>query len=253
MRAQEPHPLRIVLGIAGALLAAAPAVLLARWAGGKAAWISAACALPAGVVATLIVGSLGEWFVHRYAMHRGRRFPLFRLATDLHHRAHHWVHFTPERYVHAGRVEYPSVLGSGRAELCRSAPARALTVASHAAFYALFALPIALAASWATRNPWFVGSTLVTEAVLIALFIHVHDAIHYPGLSPLERFSWFRFLDRHHYIHHIDNGANTNFLLPLGDLAMGTLRRRLAADEAHRWPSYEEARARLHRPADAPA
>lgn len=27
---------------------------------------------------------------------------------------------------------------------------------------------------------------------------------------------WFAFLDRHHYIHHVDLGANLNFLLPLG-------------------------------------
>jgi hypothetical protein len=88
--------------------------------------------------------------------------------------------------------------------------------------------------------------------VLIALFIRVHDAVHYPGTSRLERFAWFWFLDHHHYIHHIDNRANTNFLLPLGDLLMGTLRLELTAAELERWPSYAEARRRLHDPQSGP-
>jgi hypothetical protein len=71
----------------------------------------------------------------------------------------------------------------------------------------------------------------VTAAAEITLFIHVHDAIHYPGHSPFQKCAWFRFLDRHHYVHHVDLRANTNFLLPLGDLLFGTLRRELTPDE----------------------
>lgn len=71
-------------------------------------------------------------------------------------------------------------------------------------------------------------------------------AIHCPGHSPLERARWFRWLDRHHYIHHVDTRANVNFLLPLGDLLLGTLRRELRADELARWPTWEQARAVVH-------
>ena len=42
---------------------------------------------------------------------------------------------------------------------------------------------------------------------------------------------WFRFLDRHHYIHHVALGANLNFLLPLADLLFGTLRRQMTPEE----------------------
>ena len=94
-------------------------------------------------------------------------------------------------------------------------------------------------------------SALATAMALIALFIHIHDAVHYPGSSIFERTRWFWFLDHHHYIHHIDNKANTNFLLPLGDLLMGTLRLELAADELARWPTYEEARRRVFDPVGA--
>jgi sterol desaturase/sphingolipid hydroxylase (fatty acid hydroxylase superfamily) len=62
------------------------------------------------------------------------------------------------------------------------------------------------------------------------LFITVHDAIHHPGSHPhLEERKWFRLLDEHHYIHHVDNRANLNFLLPLADWLFGTLRVSLAA------------------------
>ena len=73
----------------------------------------------------------------------------------------------------------------------------------------------------------------------------MHDAVHCPGHSPLERFRWFWALDRHHYLHHIDTRANVNLLLPVGDLLLGTLRTRMTAAEAARWPSYAAARARV--------
>ncbi len=55
---------------------------------------------------------------------------------------------------------------------------------------------------------------------------------------------WFPFLDRHHYIHHVDLGANLNFLLPLADLLFGTLRRRLTPEELASHRSLEAAKAR---------
>ncbi|MCI0588459.1 MAG: hypothetical protein L0323_16635 [Planctomycetes bacterium] len=247
--ATEPRPLRVMLVVLGTLIGVTPFLLLAGWAKGQAPPIAAACSIPAGVLTIVAVGAIGEWLVHRCAMHGGRRFPLFRLATDLHHRAHHWVHFTPDRYVHAGRIEYPSPFGRGRAGPCRTPSGRALTVASHGAFYTLFAAPIVIAGRTVTANAWFTASAAAASVALIGLFIRVHDAVHYPGASRMERFRWFWFLDRHHYIHHIDNGANTNFLLPLGDLLMGTLRLRLTPAEQGRWPSYEEARRRLFDPA----
>jgi hypothetical protein len=245
----EPRPGRILYVLLGTFGVVTGFVLLGRWAAVQPGLVAVAISLPAGVLSILLVGSIGEWFVHRYAMHRGNRFPLFRLATELHHRAHHCHHFTPDRYIHAGPIEYPSVLGHGTGDLCRTRLSRALTVGCHAAFYSLFAAPIIATAWLATANAWFAGGAATTAMILIALFIRIHDAVHYPGASCLERFRWFWFLDQHHYIHHIDTRANTNFLLPLGDLLMGTLRRQLTPAELRRWPSYAAARARLFDPA----
>jgi hypothetical protein len=244
----EPTPRRIFSILLGTFGVVTAFVLLGRWAAVQTGPVAVALSLVSSVVCILLIASIGEWFIHRYAMHRGRRFPLFRLATELHHRAHHCQHFTPDRYIHSGPIEYPSVLGHGTGNLCPTRLSRALTVSSHAAFYLLFGAPIVGAIWVATANAWFTAGAVTTTIVLIGLFIRVHDAVHYPGASYLEHFRWFWFLDEHHYIHHIDTRANTNFLLPLGDLLMGTLRRQLTQAELMRWPSYAAARKRLFDP-----
>jgi hypothetical protein len=46
-------------------------------------------------------------------------------------------------------------------------------------------------------------------------------------------------------MYHIDTQANVNFILPLGDLLLGTLRTRMTPGEQARWPSYADARANV--------
>jgi hypothetical protein len=204
--------------------------------------------LGGGALAALLIGSPGEWLVHRYIMHRRVGPPPLSLAYDLHHRAHHWIQYPPNEYLHEDRVQRVPV-GFDLNRVCLTGMGRALTVALHVAFYSTFGVILALVPSFFfTRNPLFTLSVGVVTAIEIFLFVRVHDAVHHPGLSRLERFGWFRFLDRHHYIHHIDNKANTNFLLPLCDLLMGVLRRDLTPRELARWPSYGEARQHVVRP-----
>ena len=86
-----------------------------------------------------------------------------------------------------------------------------------------------------THNGWFMVGIIVSSAIVSNLFIVVHDTIHRPRSHRLvEVQPWFGFLDRHHYIHHVDLGANLNFLLPLGDVIFGTLRTTLSTDELAR-------------------
>ena len=242
MATKGPSPLRIVLVVLGVLVCISPLVLLANLIANQPTPFAIVFSLFAGVISTFLVASIVEWFVHRYAMHKSKRLPLFRIATELHHNAHHWVHCPPTRYVNPEQINRPSVFAAGKNELCQTTLTRVLTTASHAAFYTFLTIPILLLAWVVTVNIWFTVSMVSMAAVFIYLFIRLHDAIHHPGLSWLERFNWFWFLDHHHYIHHIDNDANTNFLLPLGDLLMGTLRLELTAEEQAKWPSYAEAR-----------
>lgn len=222
-----------VLGVCGGLTWAAAA--LVELGGSPWGWAgSVAC----GVTAMLVLGSLVEWLVHRFLMHR--RWPL-RIAYELHHRAHHWIHYRPDAYL-KDEVTYVPAVPPRPERLCTTRMERVTAAVGQAAFYACFAAPI-LASGWfLSGNAPFVIALGGTAAAIIFLAVHVHDSVHCPGHSPLERFGWFWFLDRHHYVHHVDNQANTNFLLPLGDLLLGTLRRELTARELSRWPTYEDAR-----------
>lgn len=85
---------------------------------------------------------------------------------------------------------------------------------------------------------------IIASAEVSNLFITVHDAIHRPGSHRfIERQFWFRFLDQHHYVHHVDTEWNVNFLLPLSDWLFGTLRRELTAEEIAHHGTREEAKA----------
>jgi hypothetical protein len=58
-------------------------------------------------------------------------------------------------------------------------------------------------------------------------------------------------LRRHHYIHHVDTEANANFLVPLADWAMGTLRLSLTDGEMRslaRRPARTESFVLIDRP-----
>lgn len=254
-RAPEPGGLRVAAVFGGSGLLVGLAFMAAH---ALAAMPPPAAASPwtvlssvvLGVAVTLLIGSIVEWLVHRWVMHRPTRLPGLRLAYEHHHRAHHWINFPPDQYVQTGPVQYVPLWGGRLDQVAMSRLAWATTVASHFAFYGVFALPTAvLPAWWWTGNTAFAGSVTLTTIVLLVMFIRVHDAMHYPGLSPrLERMAFFRWLDHHHYIHHVDTGANTNFLLPLGDVLLGTWRRELTETERRRWPSYEEARRRLVTP-----
>ena len=240
---REPRLSRILAGVCFTALIAAPWALLGRIAGATATTVlTLSASICGGVMFMVLWASLCEWLVHRYVMHRPSRLPLLRLAYQMHHRAHHWVHFPPQAYVQSGNVDYPSLSAESYA-LCGTLQARLLTIMAYAIFYYVFAVPILVGAWLLTSNLWFAASAAVTAAILVFLFIRVHDAMHYPGVSRLERFRWFWLLDHHHYIHHIDNRANTNFLLPLGDLLMGTFRYVIDESELRRWPSYGAARA----------
>jgi hypothetical protein len=249
VKAQDPSLARIATVISGFVLANVGIFAAARSVVGEL--LSARgllVSVGSGFLAAVLLGSLGEWLVHRYFMHRRLKpFPL-NLPYDLHHRAHHWIQYPPHEYVHEDRVQ--RVPMSARLDrVCTTRAGRTLTVASHVAFYATFGVVLALVPSVVfTANPLFVAVVSVVTCVEIYLFVRVHDAVHHPGLSRLERFRWFRFLDRHHYIHHVDNRANTNFLLPLCDLLMGVLRRELSPRELATWPSYDEARRNVLRP-----
>jgi hypothetical protein len=196
-----------------------------------------------GGAAMLIIGSVVEWWVHGRLMHRRQRsFPGLHLAYDLHHRAHHWTHYPPDRYLQ-DEVSYVPLVPPEPERACRTRSEEVIAAVGQGAFYAAFAGPPVLAAWELTHNVAFAVSFSIVAAGIVFFAVHIHDAVHCPGHSPFERFGWFKWLDEHHYLHHVDTRTNVNFLLPLGDFVFGTLRREMTPAEQRRWPSYLEARA----------
>ncbi|MCP3919078.1 MAG: hypothetical protein GY711_26345 [bacterium] len=250
---REPRAARVILvvvcalGLHGVVLLAARSQRLE-----PAAFQGLLVGLAGALASALVIGSIGEWLFHRYVMHRPSRFRALQVIYDLHHRGHHWVHFRPDTYAHRGPIQYVPVYPPRPTELVAAGGRHALSMLAQLGLYVVVASVLVLLPAWAVaRNPLF--QTVFSALVLIEcwLFVRVHDLVHYPDKSWMQRLPGFRALDRHHYLHHLDPAANTNFLLPWGDVLFGTFRMTRTAQERRRWPRFEEARARLHDPTSA--
>src|SRR5262249_4092649 len=49
-----------------------------------------------------------------------------------------------------------------------------------------------------------------------------HYLMHNPRFPWVENAGWFKFIKKHHQLHHIYMGKNFNVVLPLADLLLGT-------------------------------
>jgi hypothetical protein len=235
---------RVALGSAAivALAAAIFAIARAQSATGRGAVV----AFLAGLLLMPLLASPVEWLVHRYVYHRALVEAL-RPIHEVHHRVHHYVFFPTWRYVTAGPPRRIPLFTRDRDRAEATGVGNALIHLAHWTFYMLLAaafiwMPCALLGGGA---PLLAGVVLAS-VVVSELMVSVHDAIHRPGSHPaMERRSWFRFLDEHHYIHHVDTEANVNFLLPLADWLFGTLRRSLSEHELARHGTWQDAKSRL--------
>jgi hypothetical protein len=68
---------------------------------------------------------------------------------------------------------------------------------------------------------------LISVVVTLSLYYVAYEGFHYlmhrPKIAWIERSPLFRFLERHHRIHHIHMGKNFNVVVPFADLVLGTL------------------------------
>lgn len=197
-----------------------------------------------GVLFTLIPASIYEWLVHRYVYHGRRAGPLAQIYR-IHHIGHHAKIFPTWRYTTNGPVRRHPVTAADVSTLYPSGPRNLISKLAHFGFYMLIGLFFIWIPAWfLTHSPVFLFSIIVTSAVISDLFVRVHDAIHYPGrFRFVEAQPWFPFIDRHHFIHHVDMSANVNFLLPLADWCFGTLRTELSNEEIAQHGTLERAKA----------
>ena len=94
-----------------------------------------------------------------------------------------------------------------------------------------------------TKNGILLTSTLFSTIIICHFVVTVHDAIHYPSQHPyMQNQKWFKFLDNHHLIHHIDTEKNVNFLLPICDFLFGTIRFSLSDNEKDKFGTLDIAK-----------
>lgn len=215
-------PWRVTL--AGCCLVVAVAALLAgaRMLSGAP---GALVAVAAGMTVASLVFSVWEWSFHRYLYHRDRG-GLLRPLFLTHHRDHHFVYFPPSRLTSATSQDgsagaHPSVWTPVASALL----GRPVTVSDRLVYVAVGAGLVGGGGALVTGHWAFFWGTCAAGVIISLTFTRVHAAIHHPGSHPLlERAPGFRFLARHHYVHHLDTESNANFLLPLADWLFGTLR-----------------------------
>jgi sterol desaturase/sphingolipid hydroxylase (fatty acid hydroxylase superfamily) len=67
------------------------------------------------------------------------------------------------------------------------------------------------------------ASGVITFLLYYVGYEGFHYLMHRPSVPFVERSRWFRFLERHHRIHHVHMDRNLNVLFPLADAVLGTL------------------------------
>ena len=130
--------LAAVIGGSAAIWAASALIVRALHKLGSGPPIAAlhvAVAPVLGAVAMLLACSIVEWLVHGKLMHRRSRWPFMHLAYDLHHRAHHRIHYPPDAYVQ-DEVTYVPLVPPRPERACRTAAETAAAALGQALFYA---------------------------------------------------------------------------------------------------------------------
>ena len=242
--AVAPVDVRRVVVATGAVVAVAAGIALNISVLPDRGVVSALVAVVLGLMVVPLVASPIEWFVHRFVYHA----PVVRglSAIFVVHTAHHHAYFPTWRYVTTGPARRLAIRRRGP-DIHRRAARNAGVRLAHFAWYMSFGAVLIWLPAWlVTGNLWFLGGIVVSSVAVSNLFIVVHDTIHRPGSHRVvEAQPWFAFLDRHHFIHHVDLGCNLNFLLPLADLLFGTLRTELTPGEVLQHGTLQSAKAVL--------
>lgn len=176
----------------------------------------------AGFGAGALIGSFIEWLAHRYILHSDR-FVTF--AYQLHDVTHHSLFGDDETYIAVTDTDEDRE----RRDHIEFVPRDYLMFMAATA-------PIWLLAEWLLGVPVALGAALATLAQL-QLFNSLHWRYHVPSDTWFQRTWFFRFLSKHHRIHHGNPIYNLNVaFLPLADLCMGTLRTRPICQAAPKPP-----------------
>jgi hypothetical protein len=166
----------------------------------------------------LIFGSIFEWFVHKYVMHR--RFLFISYPYLAHDQIHHKI-FGPDKTYHlqgqpAGKaVEARNKIAAAYWMWAVVIPLGALPSIAAAAPFAYF--------GWWTMAYVIIGIGTSVATAYYATYETIHWWMHLPRQRKAEGWRAFILLNGHHVLHHRYTDKNLNVVLPLADWLFGTL------------------------------
>ena len=165
----------------------------------------------ASIPVAVVQASLFEWAFHRYWLHRP------------------WLPkecFTSHTLVHHQLCKFDDTF-----RVVEEEQEEALTFAwwGGPVLIAINVLPWALLAWWLAAAGVMRSSFLLPAFVAGTFLLYyigyegLHYLMHKPSIPWIERSRYFKFLERHHRIHHFQMDRNLNVLLPIGDFLLGSL------------------------------
>lgn len=158
----------------------------------------------AAFVAGSIYGSFFEWTLHRFLMHRpllGFTYP-FRTHAQIHHKE-----FGSGPDYHVG----PEGSTVNVTMAWWNSP---VLVAVNA--------PVGILASWWIGSWWILAGFLASMLAYYAAYEYLHWCMHVPGPRWFQTTRLFKWIDRHHRVHHLMPDRNLNVVLPIADVIFRT-------------------------------
>lgn len=156
----------------------------------------------AAFLVSLFYTSFFEHTLHRYIMHRDN---IFKYPYQLHALEHHRMFRADESY-HAVNEDVKSHVAFGPSE--------------YVILPLIHLIPL-VALEFHAGLPVIIGGLAAFYAYLAA-FDLTHYSMHVPNTFFFERYAFFKWLKRHHLLHHKYQDRNLNVVLPIADFVLGT-------------------------------
>ncbi len=154
--------------------------------------------------AGIVYGSFFEWVLHRFIMHRPILFLTYPFRT--HAITHHGTFGSGKNY---------HLLDEGNRSL--------VTMAWwNAPILLLVNAPVGLLAAWAIGSWWALPGVLGALLLYYGLYEYLHWCMHVPGPRWFQRTWVFKWIDRHHRLHHLEPMRNLNVVFPIADFILGS-------------------------------
>lgn len=155
------------------------------------------------LAASLVLGSIIEWIVHKHFMHSIR---FARTPHDRHAIMHHSERRAPGKFF-------------AKAEELKEYH---LFETSFMPILWLLHMPL-FGLIYLAAGAWAASGVAAGTLFYVLGYEVLHWSIHCPDTFPLRNHRWFLFLTEHHRRHHNRSDINYNVVLPLADWMFGTL------------------------------